>query len=146
MSFNQPLNDCNLLSIIIIGCKTRMSVNRNTYFLQMRNRVYVHRRLWKLRAGGRKPEWIIFTRNYHTVWNYSWSRLSEEQKQYCLHFHTRITIVTCFSDSRWGFGLDDWIYCSLYIHNSRLQVIQRYPWFIHFTVHCYTCARVLSLH
>jgi hypothetical protein len=24
-----------------------------------------------------------------------------------------------------GFGLDDWIYCTLYIHNLRLQVIQR---------------------
>jgi hypothetical protein len=27
---------------------------------------------------------------------------------------------------RTGFGLDDWIYCTLYIHNSGLQVIQRY--------------------
>jgi hypothetical protein len=25
-----------------------------------------------------------------------------------------------------GFGLDDWIYCTLYIHNSGLQVIQLY--------------------
>jgi hypothetical protein len=25
-----------------------------------------------------------------------------------------------------GFGFDDWIYCTLYIHNSGLEVIQRY--------------------
>jgi hypothetical protein len=25
-------------------------------------------------------------------------------------------IVTCISDCRWGFGLDAWIYCTLYIH------------------------------
>jgi hypothetical protein len=31
-----------------------------------------------------------------------------------------------------GFGLDDWIYCNLYIHNSGLQAIQRYRWSTHF--------------
>jgi hypothetical protein len=30
------------------------------------------------------------------------------------------------------FGLDDWIYCTLYIRNSGLQVIQSYRWFTHF--------------
>jgi hypothetical protein len=44
----------------------------------------------------------------------------------CFLFHTRITIVTCFSDYRRGFGLDDGIYCALYIHNSESQIIQRY--------------------
>jgi hypothetical protein len=34
-------------------------------------------------------------------------------------------IVTCISDCRRVLGLDDWIYCTLYIHNSRLQIIQR---------------------
>jgi hypothetical protein len=28
-------------------------------------------------------------------------------------------IVTCRVDYRRGFGLDDWIYCSLYIHTTR---------------------------
>jgi hypothetical protein len=31
--------------------------------------------------------------------------------------------------------LDDWIYCTFYIHNSGLQVIQRYRWITHITVH-----------
>jgi hypothetical protein len=35
-------------------------------------------------------------------------------------------IVTCRGDYRRGFVLDDWISCTLYIHNSGLQVIQRY--------------------
>jgi hypothetical protein len=30
-----------------------------------------------------------------------------------------------------GFGFDDWIYCTLYIHNSELQVIQRHRWTTH---------------
>jgi hypothetical protein len=35
-----------------------------------------------------------------------------------------------------GFGLDDWIYCTLYIHNSGLQVLQsyRYPAHSQFTL------------
>jgi hypothetical protein len=40
--------------------------------------------------------------------------------------------------------LDDWIYCTLYIHNSGLQVVQRYCLFTHFTVHRYTRTRILS--
>jgi hypothetical protein len=36
------------------------------------------------------------------------------------------------------FGLDDWIYFTLYIHNSELQTIQRYGRFAHITVHRYT--------
>jgi hypothetical protein len=28
-------------------------------------------------------------------------------------------IVICISDYRRGFGLDDWIYCTLYIHTVR---------------------------
>jgi hypothetical protein len=43
-------------------------------------------------------------------------------------------------------GLDDWIYCTLYIHNSELQAIQRYRWSTHFAVHRYTHIRILSLH
>jgi hypothetical protein len=35
---------------------------------------------------------------------------------YC-HVYGRLTYKT-------GFGLDDWIYCTLYIHNSGLQVMQ----------------------
>jgi hypothetical protein len=35
-------------------------------------------------------------------------------------------IVTYRDDYRRGFGLDDWIYCTLCIHNSVLQVIQCY--------------------
>jgi hypothetical protein len=31
-----------------------------------------------------------------------------------------------------GFGLVDWIYCTLYIHNSRLQAIQHYRYSTHF--------------
>jgi hypothetical protein len=44
-----------------------------------------------------------------------------------------------------GFGLDDWIYCTLYIHNSGLRAIQHYRWSTPFTVHCYTGTRILSL-
>jgi hypothetical protein len=44
-----------------------------------------------------------------------------------------------------GSGLDDWIYCTLCIHNSGLQVIERLSRSTHFTVHRYTCIRVLSL-
>jgi hypothetical protein len=43
-------------------------------------------------------------------------------------------------------GLDDWIYCTLYTHNSGVQVIQRYRWSTHFTVHLWTRTTVLSLH
>jgi hypothetical protein len=32
-----------------------------------------------------------------------------------------------------GFGLDDWVYCTLYTHNSGLQV-QRYRRFTHITI------------
>jgi hypothetical protein len=45
-----------------------------------------------------------------------------------------------------GFVLDDWIYCTLYIHNSGLQAIQRYLCSAHFPVHRYTSTRFLSLH
>jgi hypothetical protein len=31
-----------------------------------------------------------------------------------------------------GFGLNDWIYCTLYIHNSGLETIQRYHYSTHF--------------
>jgi hypothetical protein len=44
------------------------------------------------------------------------------------------------------FEFDDWIYRTLYFHNSGLQVIQRYFWSTHTTVHRYTRTRVLSLH
>jgi hypothetical protein len=42
---------------------------------------------------------------------------------------TPTDIVTCRGlgvTYKTGFGLDDWIYCTLYIHNSELQAIQRY--------------------
>jgi hypothetical protein len=45
-----------------------------------------------------------------------------------------------------GFGLDVWIYCTLYIHNSGLQGIQRYCYSTHFPVHRCTRIRILSLH
>jgi hypothetical protein len=44
-------------------------------------------------------------------------------------------IVTCkggVCELQTGFGLDDWIYCTLYIHNSGLQAIQRYRYSTHF--------------
>jgi hypothetical protein len=43
-------------------------------------------------------------------------------------------------------GLDWLIYCTLCIHNSELQAIQRYRWSTHFPVHRCTRTRVLSLH
>jgi hypothetical protein len=43
-----------------------------------------------------------------------------------------------------GFGLDDWIYYILYIHNSGLQVIQCYCCSTHFPVHCYTHTHTLG--
>jgi hypothetical protein len=39
-------------------------------------------------------------------------------------------------------GILDWIY----IHNSRLEVIQHYSYSAHVTVHRYTRTRILSLH
>jgi hypothetical protein len=44
------------------------------------------------------------------------------------------------------FGLDDWMYCILHIHNSELQAIQRYCWSTHITVHRYMHTKILSLH
>jgi hypothetical protein len=41
-----------------------------------------------------------------------------------------------------SFGLDDWIYCTVHIDNSGVQVIQRYRLSTHFAVHRYTCTRV----
>jgi hypothetical protein len=43
-----------------------------------------------------------------------------------------------------GFGLDDWIYYTLYIHNSGLQAIQRYRYSTHIAVHSYARTRILS--
>jgi hypothetical protein len=45
-----------------------------------------------------------------------------------------------------GFGLDYWIYCTLYIHNSGRQAIQRYRYSTHFPLHHYAYTRVLNLH
>jgi hypothetical protein len=46
-----------------------------------------------------------------------------------------------------GFGLDDWIYCNLYIYTIRVyRQLQRYRYSTHFPVHSYTRTRVLSLH
>jgi hypothetical protein len=42
-----------------------------------------------------------------------------------------------------SYGLD---LLTPYLHNSRLQAIQRYRYSTHFTVHRYTRARILSLH
>jgi hypothetical protein len=57
-----------------------------------------------------------------------------------------VNIVKCKGDYRRCFRLDDWIYFTLYIHNSGLQVIQWYHSSTHFSVHRYTRTRVLSLH
>jgi hypothetical protein len=43
---------------------------------------------------------------------------------------------------RTGFGLDEWIYCTLYIHNSGLQIIQRSRYSTHFAVHRSTRTRI----
>jgi hypothetical protein len=40
----------------------------------------------------------------------------------------------CIGDYRRGFGLGDWIYCTLYIHNTGLQAIQHYHCSAHLTV------------
>jgi hypothetical protein len=45
-----------------------------------------------------------------------------------------------------GFGRDDWIYYTLYIHNSGLQAIQRYRYSTHFAIHRCTRTRILSHH
>jgi hypothetical protein len=38
-----------------------------------------------------------------------------------------------------GFGLDDWIYCTLYIHTTQdCRQLQRYRYSTHFAVHRYT--------
>jgi hypothetical protein len=58
---------------------------------------------------------------------------------YLYYFRVQFTYKT-------GFGLDDWIYCTLYIHNSGLKAIQRYRYSTHFPAHLFTRIRVLSLH
>jgi hypothetical protein len=46
-----------------------------------------------------------------------------------------------------GSGLDDLIYCTLYIHATRkYRQLQRYRYSTHFPVHRYTRTRVLRLH
>jgi hypothetical protein len=58
----------------------------------------------------------------------------------------KIKILSCvWVTYKMGFGLVHWIYGTLYIHNLGLQAIQRNRWFTHFTVHCCTLTRVLSL-
>jgi hypothetical protein len=47
---------------------------------------------------------------------------------------------------RRGFGFVDWIDCTLYIHISELQAIQRCRCSPRFTVHRCTRTRILSLH
>jgi hypothetical protein len=54
--------------------------------------------------------------------------------------------VTCRRGGCEGFGLDEWMYCILYIFNSGQQVAQRYRYCTHFTVHRYTRSRILSRH
>jgi hypothetical protein len=55
-------------------------------------------------------------------------------------------MVTYMGDCRRDFGLDDWGYCALCIHNSELQAVQRYRGSTHFPVRRCTGSRVLSLH
>jgi hypothetical protein len=44
-----------------------------------------------------------------------------------------------------GFGSDDWIYCTLYIHTVRdYRQLQRYRHYTHFPVHRCTRTRILS--
>jgi hypothetical protein len=46
-----------------------------------------------------------------------------------------------------GFGLDDWIYCILYIHTVRdYRQLQRYRCSTHYTIHRCTRNRFLRLH
>jgi hypothetical protein len=46
-----------------------------------------------------------------------------------------------------GFGLDDWIYCTLHFHTLRdYRKLQLYRYSTHITVHHYTRTRILSLH
>jgi hypothetical protein len=52
-------------------------------------------------------------------------------------------VFACLID---GFGVGSLDLLTSYSHNSGLQAIQRYRWSTHFTIHCYTCTRVLSLH
>jgi hypothetical protein len=59
----------------------------------------------------------------------------------CINILSRVGVTY-----KMGFGLDDWIYCTLYIQNLGLKVIQCYRYSIHFTVHHCTRTRVLSLH
>jgi hypothetical protein len=46
---------------------------------------------------------------------------------------TRKNNITCIRDYRQGFGLDDWIYCALYIRTVRgYRQLQRYRSSTHF--------------
>jgi hypothetical protein len=46
-----------------------------------------------------------------------------------------------------GYGFDDWIYCTLYIHtNLGIAGNIALPYSTHFRVHRYTRTRILRLH
>jgi hypothetical protein len=49
-------------------------------------------------------------------WHCWWEELKKPRSLDGLRWHD---IVTCISDFRQGFGLNDWIYCTLYIHTVR---------------------------
>jgi hypothetical protein len=67
-----------------------------------------------------------------------------------MNLRRRFTVLCILSrvgvTYRTGSGLDDWIYCSLYIHNSGPQAIQRYRCSTSFTAYRYAHTRILTLY
>jgi hypothetical protein len=70
------------------------------------------------------------------------------EKECLAHTYVLSRVGVCAWLIKQVLGLDDWIYCTLYIHSSGLQAIrvQPYHWHTRFTVHRHAHTRVLSLH
>jgi hypothetical protein len=83
----------------------------------------------------------IVSNNISTTWNILVSR-HKTVFFVAWYYH----VYGCLS-YKTGFGLDDWIYCTLYIHIVRdYGELQRSRYSTHFLVHRYTRTRILRLH
>jgi hypothetical protein len=59
---------------------------------------------------------------------------------YKINIFSRVLVTTDRN-----FGLNGWTYCTLHVHNSGLQAIQRNRWFTQFTIHHCSRNRILSI-
>jgi hypothetical protein len=78
-----------------------------------------------------------------SVLRYGFQQTGRYINTHIQHIHTLSRVVVTYA---WGFRSDDRIYCTLFIHNSRLQAIQHYRYSTHFPVHRCTRISVLGLY